>query len=222
MPISLTSRERAHLKARAHALEPHVSVGHGGLTKAVVAEIDRALAEHELIKVKILGDDRELRKRIGDDIGAAPTQRSCSASAKSLVLWRPKPEEPDSGVVHSPPNRVDSPRERPPERTRSHRPDARVRASLLESVMEITKRHVADITVLDLKGKLTIGDGAELLRDNVTSIVFQGNRKVMLNLAGVPYMDSGGLGELVRCSMIVQREKGTVKLINLTRRSPIC
>ena len=82
--------------------------------------------------------------------------------------------------------------------------------------MEITKRHVADITILDLKGKLTIGGGAELLRDTVTSIVFQGDRKVVLNLAGVPYMDSGGLGELVRCSLIVQREKGAIKLINLT------
>ena len=51
--------------------------------------------------------------------------------------------------------------------------------------MEITKRHVADITILDLKGKLTTGGGAELLRDTVTSIVFQGDRKVVLNLAGV-------------------------------------
>jgi anti-sigma B factor antagonist len=84
--------------------------------------------------------------------------------------------------------------------------------------MEITKRHVNDVTILDLKGKLTVDGGAELLRDNVTSIVFQGDRKVVLNLAGVPYMDSGGLGELVRCSLIVQREKGAIKLVNLTSR----
>ena len=84
--------------------------------------------------------------------------------------------------------------------------------------MEITKRHVSDMTILDLKGKLTAGGGAELLRETVASNVFQGDRKVILNLSGVPYMDSSGLGELVRCSLIVQREKGTIKLINLTSK----
>ena len=84
--------------------------------------------------------------------------------------------------------------------------------------MEITKRRVADVTILDLKGRLTTGGGAELLRDTVTSVVFQGDRKLVLNLAGVPYMDSGGLGELVRCSLIVQREKGAIRLVNLTSK----
>src|SRR5687767_7515534 len=84
--------------------------------------------------------------------------------------------------------------------------------------MEITKRRVGDITILDLKGKLTIGDGAEILRDTVASIVFQGEIKVLLNLAGVPYMDSGGLGELVRCSMAARRANGAVKLVCLTSR----
>ena len=84
--------------------------------------------------------------------------------------------------------------------------------------MKIDKRHIGDITVLDLQGRLTIGDGAEILRDTVASIVFQGEKKVVLNLAGVPYMDSGGLGELVRCSLTVKREQGQVKLINLTSK----
>ena len=84
--------------------------------------------------------------------------------------------------------------------------------------MDITKRHVGDVTILDLKGKLTIGDGAEVLRDTVASVVFQGERKLLLNLAGVPYMDSGGLGELVRCSVITGRASGAVKLVNLTSR----
>lgn len=84
--------------------------------------------------------------------------------------------------------------------------------------MDIKKRRIGDITILDLQGKLTIGDGAEILRDTVASIVFQGDRKVVLNLAGVPYMDSGGLGDLVRCSLIVQREKGAIKLVNLTSK----
>lgn len=85
--------------------------------------------------------------------------------------------------------------------------------------MDITKRRVGDITILDLQGRLTNNDGAELLRDTVASIVFQGDRKVVLNLGGVPYMDSGGLGELVRCHLIVQRETGgAIKLVNLTSK----
>jgi anti-sigma B factor antagonist len=84
--------------------------------------------------------------------------------------------------------------------------------------MDITKRRIGDITILDLKGKLTIGDGAEVLRDTVASVVFQGDRKILLNLAGVPYMDSGGLGELVRCSVITGKAAGAVKLINLTSK----
>ena len=84
--------------------------------------------------------------------------------------------------------------------------------------MEIDKRHVNDITILDLKGKLTVDDGAELLRDTVASIIFQGDRKIVLNLAGVPYMDSSGLGELVRCSLIIKRDNGAVRLVNLTSK----
>lgn len=84
--------------------------------------------------------------------------------------------------------------------------------------MDIDKRRIGDVTILDLKGKLTIGGGAELLRDTVTSVVFQGDKKILLNLAGVPYMDSGGLGELVRCSWVVTKASGGVKLVNLTSK----
>jgi anti-sigma B factor antagonist len=84
--------------------------------------------------------------------------------------------------------------------------------------MTINKRRVGDVTILDLEGKLTIGDGAEVLRDTVASIVFQGEKQIVLNLAGVPYMDSGGLGELVRCSMVARKAEGTVKLVNLTSK----
>jgi RNA-binding protein len=94
MPVALTPRERAHLKARAHALEPRVQIGHGGLTDTVVAEVDRALKAHELLKVRILDDDRDEREAIGEQIcertGAAFVQRV----GKVLVIWRPKPEEP--------------------------------------------------------------------------------------------------------------------------------
>ena len=84
--------------------------------------------------------------------------------------------------------------------------------------MNINLRTFGDITVLDLQGKLTIDEGAAQLRDRVASLVSQGQKKLLLNLAGVPYVDSGGLGELVRCSLIANREKGAVKLVNLTQR----
>jgi RNA-binding protein len=92
MALSLTARERSHLKARAHALEPSVQVGHGGLTDGVVVEIDRALKARELIKVKILADRDER-----DEMAAAIATRTDSAIVqqvgKVVVLWRPKPDE---------------------------------------------------------------------------------------------------------------------------------
>lgn len=94
MPVSLTPRERAHLKARAHALEPRVQVGHGGLTTAVVAEIDRALTAHELIKVKILDGDRDVRDEIGDAICEKTDASLVQQVGKVYVLWRPTPDDP--------------------------------------------------------------------------------------------------------------------------------
>lgn len=92
MPVSLTPRERAHLKARAHALEPKVQVGQSGLTDAVVKEIDRALAAHELIKVKILAD-RDVREDIADAICARTDAAIVQQVGKVVVLWRPGPDE---------------------------------------------------------------------------------------------------------------------------------
>ena len=92
MPLTLTARERSHLKARAHSLEPSVLVGHGGMTNGVATEIDRALKARELIKVKILAE-RDQR----DEIAAAISTRTDSAIVqqvgKVVVLWRPKPDE---------------------------------------------------------------------------------------------------------------------------------
>jgi anti-sigma B factor antagonist len=84
--------------------------------------------------------------------------------------------------------------------------------------MQISERITQDVVILDLTGRLTMGDGAELLRDKIASVVFQGHTKVLLNLAGVPYVDSGGLGALVRCSMAAQKANGAVKLVGLTTR----
>jgi RNA-binding protein len=91
MPVSLTPRERAHLKARAHKLEPTVFVGHSGATPAVITEVDRALTAHELIKVKVLGDDRDAREAIANQLCAAADAAPVQRVGKVLVLWRPKP-----------------------------------------------------------------------------------------------------------------------------------
>ena len=64
--------------------------------------------------------------------------------------------------------------------------------------MQIEERAVGDVVVLDLKGKITLGEGDELLKDKVNSLVNQGHKKIVLNLADVPYIDSAGLGEVVR------------------------
>jgi RNA-binding protein len=91
MSSTLTTRERAHLKARAHALEPVVHVGGAGITDRLVAEVDRALTAHELIKVKVGVDDREARVRIGDEICARTDATAVHRVGKVLILWRPRP-----------------------------------------------------------------------------------------------------------------------------------
>jgi RNA-binding protein len=92
VPISLTTRERSHLKARAHSLEPSVQVGHGGLTDGVATEIDRALKARELIKVKILAE-RDDRDAIAEAIAARTESAIVQQVGKVVVLWRPKPDE---------------------------------------------------------------------------------------------------------------------------------
>lgn len=93
MGQTLTARERAHLKSRAHALEPVVQTGSSGVTDAVVAEVDRALTAHELIKVRIADDDREERKATGDEIGARTGAEVVHRVGKIVILWRPRPVE---------------------------------------------------------------------------------------------------------------------------------
>src|SRR5215469_1171459 len=84
--------------------------------------------------------------------------------------------------------------------------------------MHIDERRVGDVVVLDLKGKVTLGEGDEVLKDKVNSLVNQGDTKVVLNLEGVPYIDSAGLGEIVRTYTTVSRQGGKLKLLNLTKR----
>ncbi len=101
MPQSLSPTERKTLKARAHALDPVVLVGDAGLTPGVLAEVDRSLSAHELIKVRVAGDDREarlaMRERIALELGAAPVQ----TIGKLLVFYRQKPIAPDEPLFRS-------------------------------------------------------------------------------------------------------------------------
>jgi anti-sigma B factor antagonist len=84
--------------------------------------------------------------------------------------------------------------------------------------MHIEERSAGDVTVLDLKGKMTLGEGDELLKDKINSLIHQGQKKLLLNLEGVPYIDSAGLGEIVRTYTTVSRQGGNLKLVNLTKR----
>jgi len=84
--------------------------------------------------------------------------------------------------------------------------------------MEIVERTVSDVTVLDLKGKMTLGEGDELLKDKINSLLAAGKKKLLLNLEAVPYIDSAGLGEVVRTYTTVSRQGGSLKLLNLTKR----
>jgi anti-sigma B factor antagonist len=84
--------------------------------------------------------------------------------------------------------------------------------------MQIDERAVGDVMVLDVKGKVTLGEGDEMLKDKVNSLVNQGHKKIVLNLAEVPYIDSAGLGEIVRTYTTVSRQGGNLKLLNLTKR----
>lgn len=85
--------------------------------------------------------------------------------------------------------------------------------------MQIDERIQAGLTILDLRGKLTIGDGTQLLNDKSESLVFQKRTQVILNLAGVPYIDSGGLGQLVACYNSFSKAGGRLTLANLTARN---
>ena len=84
--------------------------------------------------------------------------------------------------------------------------------------MKIEERTLENVVVLDLKGKLTIGEGDELLKEKINNLLQQGHKNLLLNLEDVPYVDSAGLGEIVRTYTTVSRQGGTLKLVNLTKR----
>ena len=84
--------------------------------------------------------------------------------------------------------------------------------------MKIVERQVGDVVILDLHGKILIGEGDDALREAVTKLADSGKTKILLNLAEVPYVDSAGLGEIVRTYTTVSRKGGKLKLLNLTKK----
>jgi anti-sigma B factor antagonist len=84
--------------------------------------------------------------------------------------------------------------------------------------MVITQEMVGPVAVLNLKGAFRLGDGDGTLKDKVHSLVFQGNKQVVLDLGELTSMDSAGLGELVSVHATVTRSDGKVKICNLTKR----
>ena len=84
--------------------------------------------------------------------------------------------------------------------------------------MQIEERIVNNVTILDLKGKITLGEGDEALKDKINSLIQQDRKRILLNLGEVPYIDSAGLGEIVRTYTTVSRQGGQLKLVHLTKR----
>ena len=108
--LQLSSGARRELRARAHGLNPVVSIAENGLTEAVLKEIDTNLNAHELIKIRVYNDDREERDRylheICNQLEAAPVQHI----GKLLVVWRPAPEETSLAKTRPAPRRRAEPR----------------------------------------------------------------------------------------------------------------
>ena len=84
--------------------------------------------------------------------------------------------------------------------------------------MTASTRLVGDVTIVDLSGRIVLGDGSAGLRDLVQNLVSEGNKKILLNLSDVNYIDSSGLGELVCAFTSMRSQGGELKLLNVTRR----
>lgn len=84
--------------------------------------------------------------------------------------------------------------------------------------MEISRRDVGNVTVLDVSGRLTLTDGSGRLKEQVTNLVSNGHKSIVLNLGNLTYMDSAGLGEMVACYSTAAKNGGQVKLSNTTTK----
>ncbi|MEA2174296.1 MAG: anti-sigma factor antagonist [Blastocatellia bacterium] len=84
--------------------------------------------------------------------------------------------------------------------------------------LDIKERQAGDVTVLDMSGKITIGEGSVALRSAIRRLLEEGKKRILLNLAGVGYIDSSGIGELVSSYTAINKEQGQLKLLNLTQK----
>ncbi len=84
--------------------------------------------------------------------------------------------------------------------------------------LRIDSREVAHVTILDVRGRIVLGDEIHSLRDAVRNLVAEGKKKIILNLADVDYIDSSGVGELVGSFTTVRNAGGELKLLNLTQK----
>jgi anti-sigma B factor antagonist len=84
--------------------------------------------------------------------------------------------------------------------------------------MKATNRQVDGVAVVDMSGRITLGEGSVVLRDTIRDLIGKGNKKILLNLGDVTYIDSSGIGELVSAFTAVRREGGELKLLNLTKK----
>src|SRR5207244_7954971 len=86
-------------------------------------------------------------------------------------------------------------------------------------VMQSAERKCADVVIVVVAGKVTWGEGGDtVLKDKMRSLVQQGHKKLLLNLGDVSYVDSAGLGEIVQAYATVNKNGGTLKLLNVTKR----
>ena len=84
--------------------------------------------------------------------------------------------------------------------------------------LDVKERQAGDVTILDMSGEVRIGDSSVAFRDVVRKLTADGKNKILLNLAGVNYVDSSGIGELIANYTTVSRQGGQLKLLNLTDR----
>ena len=84
--------------------------------------------------------------------------------------------------------------------------------------VKLTTRQVGDVTVLDVAGRITLGEGSSALRESLRDLVSKNQKKILLNLGDVSYIDSSGIGELVSGFTTVTNSGGQLKLLNLTKR----
>ena len=84
--------------------------------------------------------------------------------------------------------------------------------------VKLTTRQVGDVTVIDVAGRITLGEGSSALREAMRDLVTKGQKKILLNLGEVSYIDSSGIGELVSGFTTVTNSGGNLKLLNLNKR----